>query len=1079
MLVSFIIPAYNAAETLAKAVESLQAQTIGTWEAVIVDDGSTDGTLALARQLAASDARLRVLTQPQGGRSAARNAGLDVAHGEAIAFLDADDWILPRYVERMTAALAAEPELDAVYCGHYCATLDGQRGPDVFPWSSADLFDELSRRNVFAIHTCLVRSSLVRTVGHFDTNLATGEEWDYWQRAARTGARFGPVPEVLSVYLTRPGSATSRARQMLVDGLEVIARGHRADPRVARPAQQYAAGATPAGQAAAKLYYACWAAGLAIGQGQDGTALLALVPDEGQPPLAPRLVAEWLFDAVPWPAGRLQMAWPELWPRVAGNLASFLEALEARSATPGLAREAGATLTGMALGVGAGSAAMRPPAQEPGSRGTVERVAALEQARVWLEQQVANWQAAVAERERQITALKQWIEELEAGKAWLDEQRLSWMSVAQERERELRRRVPLRWPRWLQPETSSPASLAGPTAAKGTAAAAVPQEQREARRPAKAQPPQETGAEQRLPEAQVPAEGPAAPKAGPFAPQRRLSPLSREWGYDRGTPIDRYYIESFLARRAQDVRGRVLEVGDNSYTRRFGGDRVTQSDVLNVLPGHPQTTFVADLAQGEGLPSETFDCVILTQTMQLIYDTRAALRTVTRILKPRGVLLMTCPGLTRTTQAEWAGQWFWRFTPDSLTRLFAEAAPELAAELEAHGNVLAASAFLYGLAMEELTAEELDWHDAEFDVTLAVRAVKPGDRSQTIAADLAGATHSTQPNWRVDGSGEVGGDKPRRPGVGVVLLYHRVAKPEVDPWSIAVSPERFEAQLRVVTQKFAPVRLVELAQAVEQAGAARVPVAVTFDDGYADNLYAGLPALERYGVPATFFVTAGLVPAGDEFWWDALDRVLLRPGRLPSELRLTAGGQLFQWALGEWSTYAEQDWAAHQGWRAWEPPPTPRHAAFAALWQRLHPLPPDVIRAAVAELQAWAGPQVAPVDQRAMTVPELRRLAASSLADFGGHTVWHPSLRSLPLETQRAEIAGVGWRRPSFSRSGPLPILLASRRTTDPRRLRSCGRRALSGAVSTPLAPSCQGWTRCSGRGCTSRTGRQRCLNGT
>jgi SAM-dependent methyltransferase len=128
--------------------------------------------------------------------------------------------------------------------------------------------------------------------------------------------------------------------------------------------------------------------------------------------------------------------------------------------------------------------------------------------------------------------------------------------------------------------------------------------------------------------------------------------MSRKWGYDRGLPVDRHYIEGFLARTEADVRGRVLEVGDNSYAKRFGGERVRQSEVLNVAAGNPQTTFVADLAQANDVPSAAFDCVIVTHTLQYIHDARAALQTLERILKPGGLLLLTCPGLTRTSQIE-------------------------------------------------------------------------------------------------------------------------------------------------------------------------------------------------------------------------------------------------------------------------------------------------------------------------------------------------------------------------------------------------------------------------------------------
>jgi len=214
----------------------------------------------------------------------------------------------------------------------------------------------------------------------------------------------------------------------------------------------------------------------------------------------------------------------------------------------------------------------------------------------------------------------------------------------------------------------------------------------------------------------------------PSEPQRfpeGVEPVSRQWGYDRGLPIDRYYIEGFLARNARDIRGHVLEVGDDSYTRRFGGDAVTVCDVLNVAPGGPATTIVADLSNAEHIPSNRFHCIILTQTLQLIYDVPAALRTLHRILQPGGVLLATFPGITRISHQEWAGSWYWGFTSFSARRLFEEAFLATGVNVENHGNVLAASAFLYGFAVEDMKQEDLNRHDPDYQVSITVRAVKP------------------------------------------------------------------------------------------------------------------------------------------------------------------------------------------------------------------------------------------------------------------------------------------------------------------------------------------------------------------
>jgi SAM-dependent methyltransferase len=219
-----------------------------------------------------------------------------------------------------------------------------------------------------------------------------------------------------------------------------------------------------------------------------------------------------------------------------------------------------------------------------------------------------------------------------------------------------------------------------------------------------------------------------------FGSLRRVTPVSYEWGRDRGQPIDRYYIENFLAQQARDIRGRVLEVGDNSYSVlednsysvQYGGDRVEISDFLHVEEGNPQATIVADLTRADHIPSDTFDCIILTQTLHLIYDVRSAIRTLHRILKPGGVLLATFPGITQIDQSdEW--NWYWAFTRSSAWRLFEEAFPAANLRIEAHGNVLAAVSFLHGVVVEELYREELDYRDPNYEVLITVRAVKPAE----------------------------------------------------------------------------------------------------------------------------------------------------------------------------------------------------------------------------------------------------------------------------------------------------------------------------------------------------------------
>ena len=186
------------------------------------------------------------------------------------------------------------------------------------------------------------------------------------------------------------------------------------------------------------------------------------------------------------------------------------------------------------------------------------------------------------------------------------------------------------------------------------------------------------------------------------------APISRKFGFERGRCVDRYYIERFLASHAADIRGHVLEMADPGYTRKFGGDRVTKSDVLHLTADNPQATLVGDLAAAEFIPADSFDCIILTQTLPFIYEPRAALCHLRRILRPQGVLLVTVPGISHISRWDMErGGDYWRFTSLAVRRLFAEFFTSNEVAVESYGNVLAAVALLQGLAVADLPAAAL------------------------------------------------------------------------------------------------------------------------------------------------------------------------------------------------------------------------------------------------------------------------------------------------------------------------------------------------------------------------------------
>lgn len=222
-----------------------------------------------------------------------------------------------------------------------------------------------------------------------------------------------------------------------------------------------------------------------------------------------------------------------------------------------------------------------------------------------------------------------------------------------------------------------------------------------------------------------------------FGDLRQMKPISPNWGYDRGIPVSCYYVEKFLSAHADDIRGRVMEIEDDRYTRKFGGVRAIQADVLHVTGANPYATIIGDLTRAEDFPADTFDCVVLTQTLQFIYDLKAAIATLYKILKPGGVVLATFPGTTQSHYSSvkssnyWthdtenrSDRWCWSFTTLSASKLFAEAFDTGNIQVQSYGNVLSAIAALQGMAVEELRPAELDYHDPDYQVLIAVRAEK-------------------------------------------------------------------------------------------------------------------------------------------------------------------------------------------------------------------------------------------------------------------------------------------------------------------------------------------------------------------
>ena len=454
---------------------------------------------------------------------------------------------------------------------------------------------------------------------------------------------------------------------------------------------------------------------------------------------------------------------------------------------------------------------------------------------------------------------------------------------------------------------------------------------------------------------------------------RRTSPIARDWGYERGVPIDRYYIERFLAGQATDIRGVVLEVQEADYTTRFGANRVTRSDVVDLSVSNERATVISDLRVAANIPSGTYDCVILTQTLHVIDDMGAVVAECHRILRSDGVLLVTLPCASRVCLEYGDRGDFWRVTVDGARELFTRSFSEADLEIYGRGNVLVTAAFLYGLACHELEEAEFSVDDPYNPLLVTVRAKKVSEAPGVERKGPALLAH-----------GETGSPTAE----GAVLLYHRVGTPDSDLHGLSVSAEQFRAHVLHLREHYRPMPLGEL---IDAAGAGAIPdgaVALSFDDGYLDNYTTASPILVELGMPATFFVTTESLGIDEtyEFWWDVLEEgLLVAPGDLRAGLtvELPTGSHRFATATDD--------------------------QRLAAYWQIYHAIShaeADARDASVRAVATWSRrDRLNGSRARRVTAEELRQLASRPGHEVGAHSVRHLMLPSQPVETQRCEVA--------------------------------------------------------------------------
>jgi len=270
--ITFVIPAYNAADTLDITVRSLQAQTRSDWQAVIVDDGSTDETYKVAQGLAAQDARIKVVTRENGGVSAARNSGVDAADAPYICLLDADDWLDKRYIELMLAPLGDVEQPAATYCSYRRVVEDGELPIE---WAK-DLSGENARRElssycVVAVFCVVFRKADYKRIGGMNTELRTAEDWEFWLRLAFADVAYIEVRECLGFYYNRPGTLSTDMKSFAGDAIQVLRLAHRLN------SERDGSNTLAAPDNMAFIYVVAWCAGWQAGLGKDGRDILALL----------------------------------------------------------------------------------------------------------------------------------------------------------------------------------------------------------------------------------------------------------------------------------------------------------------------------------------------------------------------------------------------------------------------------------------------------------------------------------------------------------------------------------------------------------------------------------------------------------------------------------------------------------------------------------------------------------------------------------------------------------------------------------------------------------------------------------